>query len=187
MTHVVLSATITESSLRQQSHPSMTWMGKRRIALIQNLNNEDRYLFIVPQGVWQLIVVIAHSLWACLWLKHCSVEWFNPCGIMTTFSVDNFCLNFSALQTGNYSADRSLNWFAVILVLHAVNHRVRLVNCPIAVSAAIAWDCGVPKINLLFFVFIRKRASIPENERRKWFVCTWGFKQYLLKTLTTGS
>ena len=121
--------------------------------------------------MWQLIVVIAHSLWACLWLKHCSVQWFNSCGIMTTFSVDNFCLNFSALQTGNYSADRSLNWFAVILVLHAVNHRVRLVNCPIAVSAAIAWNCGVPKVNLLWFVFIRKRACIPKNER-KGFVCS---------------
>lgn len=85
---------------------------------------------------------------------------------MATFSVDNFCLNFCPLQTGNYSADRSLNWFAVILMLHAVNHRVRLVNRPIAVSAAIAWDCGVPKVNLLFCVFIRKRACIPKNERK---------------------
>ena len=113
--------------------------------------------------------MVAHSLWACLWLKHCGVNGFNSCGIMTTFSVDNFCLNFCSLQTGNYSADRSLNWFAVILVLHAVNHRVRLVNCPIAVSAAIAWDCGVPKVNLLFFVFIRKRACIPKTKERGLF------------------
>ena len=44
-------------------------------------------------------------------------------------------------------------------MLHAVNHRVRLVNCPIAVSAAIAWDCGVPKINL-FFLYSSEREQV---------------------------